>query len=550
MIIKTINGDKLAAMIDQGAVQLAANAEYVNSLNVFPVPDGDTGSNMSMTLTSGAEEVAKYDHTTVAQVGKHLSKGLLMGARGNSGVILSQLFRGFSKIIEDKTEIDAQLLAAAFDNGVKTAYKAVMKPVEGTILTVARLAAEAGVVAVEAGVDDVLELMSIIAEAGEVALASTPDLLPVLKEVGVVDSGGQGLQIVYNAFLAELKGEAQPEALKPTSLSNLVTIEHENTVNEYMNPEDIKFGYCTEIMVSINNVDEKPFDEEEFRNTLAEYGDSLIVIADDEVAKVHVHSNTPGQVIDYGQSFGPLLKIKVDNMREQNLNLQDKQHAKAPQKEIAVVAVSSGTGLDTIFKSLNVDVIVSGGQTMNPSTADLLAAVKEANAKHVIILPNNKNIVMAAEQAVELAEEAQVAVVKSKTIQQGLVACFAYMPEASFSDNQAAMASALENVSSGAITTAVRDTEIKGVAIAKDDFMGIIDGTIVLSDQNREAVSLATLSQMIDEDSEIVTIIVGEDATVAAAEALAEKVEAQFEDVEIEVKEGNQAVYPYLFAVE
>lgn len=551
MVIKTINGDKLAAMIAQGATQLAANAEYVDSLNVFPVPDGDTGSNMSMTLTAGAEEVLKHESATVAIVGKHFSKGLLMGARGNSGVILSQLFRGFSKTIEDKEEINASGLAQAFDNGVKTAYKAVMKPVEGTILTVARESAEAGIKAVNNGVEDVVELMAIITEAGERSLAGTPDLLPVLKEVGVVDSGGQGLQIVYQAFLAELKGEAQATPLQPTSLSNLVTIEHENAVTDYMNPEDIKFGYCTEIMVQINNPGEKAFNEDQFRNTLADYGDSLIVIADDEIAKVHVHSNTPGQVIDYGQSFGPLLKIKVDNMREQNSDLQGKKApAATPKKDVAVIAVSSGAGLDEIFKSLNVDIIVSGGQTMNPSTADLLRAVEQVNAKHVIILPNNKNIIMAADQAVEMSETTQIAVVKSKTIQQGLAACFAYMPDETFENNQAEMNEALESVCSGSITTAVRDTEIKGVKIVKDEFIGIVEGTIVLSEKARDEAAFNTLVQMIDEDTEIVTIITGEEATIEGAEAIAERIENKFEDVEIEIKEGNQAVYPYLFSVE
>ncbi len=558
--MKTITAQDFRAMVEIGEMRLSENAEFVNSLNVFPVPDGDTGTNMMLSFKSGAERVANSTATTVGDLAQDLAKGLLMGARGNSGVILSQLFRGFSKAVVGKDVITGEELAQAFTNGVETAYKAVMKPVEGTILTVARESAKRGVRKLETS-NDIIEVMGSVLRGAEKSLAKTPDLLPVLKEVGVVDSGGQGLVFIYNGFFEALTGEAVPvQSLQSNKIDLTSVAHHESGVDyEHVSTGDIKFGYCTEIMVKIGEGETvvDTFDYDTFRNYLNELGDSLLVVADDEIIKVHVHTERPGEVMNYGQRFGSLMKVKVDNMRLQHEEVlktdytaKVKEAAQKQKAEYGIVAVAAGEGVQELFKSMGVTTIINGGQTMNPSTEDILQAVKEAHAEKVIVLPNNKNIQMAANQAAEVSEDAAVAVVATRTISEGLASLLAFNPEASLEDNQAAMSEQMTLVSSGQITNAVRDTNIDGVEIKKDDFMGIVDGKILVSIADRKEATLATIDKMIDDDSEILTIIYGEDADASEVEEITEAVEAKYPDVEVEVHEGNQPVYTYLLSVE
>ena len=558
--MKTITAQDFRAMVEIGEMRLSENAEFVNSLNVFPVPDGDTGTNMMLSFKSGAERVANSTATTVGDLAQDLAKGLLMGARGNSGVILSQLFRGFSKAVVGKEVITGEELAQAFTNGVETAYKAVMKPVEGTILTVARESAKRGVRKLETS-NDIIEVMGSVLRGAEKSLAKTPDLLPVLKEVGVVDSGGQGLVFIYNGFFEALTGEAVPvQSLQSNKIDLTSVAHHESGVDyEHVSTGDIKFGYCTEIMVKIGEGETvvDTFDYDTFRNYLNELGDSLLVVADDEIIKVHVHTERPGEVMNYGQRFGSLMKVKVDNMRLQHeevlktdYSAKVKEAAQKQKAEYGIVAVAAGEGVQELFKSMGVTTIINGGQTMNPSTEDILQAVKEAHAEKVIVLPNNKNIQMAANQAAEVSEDAAVAVVATRTISEGLASLLAFNPEASLEDNQAAMSEQMALVSSGQITNAVRDTNIDGVEIKKDDFMGIVDGKILVSIADRKEATLATIDKMINDDSEILTIIYGEDADASEVEEITEAVEAKYPDVEVEVHEGNQPVYTYLLSVE
>ena len=558
--MKTITAQDFRAMVEIGEMRLSENAEFVNSLNVFPVPDGDTGTNMMLSFKSGAERVANSTATTVGDLAQDLAKGLLMGARGNSGVILSQLFRGFSKAVVGKEVITGEELAQAFTNGVETAYKAVMKPVEGTILTVARESAKRGVRKLETS-NDIIEVMGSVLRGAEKSLAKTPDLLPVLKEVGVVDSGGQGLVFIYNGFFEALTGEAVPvQSLQSNKIDLTSVAHHESGVDyEHVSTGDIKFGYCTEIMVKIGEGETvvDTFDYDTFRNYLNELGDSLLVVADDEIIKVHVHTERPGEVMNYGQRFGSLMKVKVDNMRLQHEEVlktdytaKVKEAAQKQKAEYGIVAVAAGEGVQELFKSMGVTTIINGGQTMNPSTEDILQAVKEAHAEKVIVLPNNKNIQMAANQAAEVSEDAAVAVVATRTISEGLASLLAFNPEASLEDNQAAMSEQMALVSSGQITKAVRDTNIDGVEIKKDDFMGIVDGKILVSIADRKEATLATIDKMTDDDSEILTIIYGEDADASEVEEITEAVEAKYPDVEVEVHEGNQPVYTYLLSVE
>lgn len=558
--MKTITAQDFRAMVEIGEMRLSENAEFVNSLNVFPVPDGDTGTNMMLSFKSGAERVANSTATTVGDLAQDLAKGLLMGARGNSGVILSQLFRGFSKAVVGKEVITGEELAQAFTNGVETAYKAVMKPVEGTILTVARESAKRGVRKLETS-NDIIEVMGSVLRGAEKSLAKTPDLLPVLKEVGVVDSGGQGLVFIYNGFFEALTGEDVPvQSLQSNKIDLTSVAHHESGVDyEHVSTGDIKFGYCTEIMVKIGEGETvvDTFDYDTFRNYLNELGDSLLVVADDEIIKVHVHTERPGEVMNYGQRFGSLMKVKVDNMRLQHEEVlktdytaKVKEAVQKQKAEYGIVAVAAGEGVQELFKSMGVTTIINGGQTMNPSTEDILQAVKEAHAEKVIVLPNNKNIQMAANQAAEVSEDAAVAVVATRTISEGLASLLAFNPEASLEDNQAAMSEQMALVSSGQITNAVRDTNIDGVEIKKDDFMGIVDGKILVSIADRKEATLATIDKMINDDSEILTIIYGEDAEASEVEEITEAVEAKYPDVEVEVHEGNQPVYTYLLSVE
>ena len=549
--MEKINGLVLAEMIDLGSKNLAKNAEKINALNVFPVPDGDTGTNMNLSMSSGAKETAANVVENIGELGKSFSKGLLMGARGNSGVILSQLFRGMSQYIADKKEVNAKEFAEAIQNGVSIAYKAIIKPVEGTILTVAREAAEAGLKAAE-NTTSVVEVMEAIYAEAQASLKRTPELLPILKEVGVVDSGGQGLVCVYQGFVAALKGE-KIEGLEAVE-TNVVDMQFEDNHDmDFMNPEDIVYGFCTEFTVRLDK-EKKEFNEDKFREDMSKFGDSLLVISDSEFVKIHVHTETPGDVFNYGQQYGELIKIKSDNMREQHREVLRKQEAKqvtAPKelKEQAMISISMGAGLSKVLTSMGVDYIVEGGQTMNPSTEDIMKAIKEVNAKNIFIFPNNKNIQLAAKQAAELAEE-NVFVVESKTAPQGLAAVMVYNPQAAAEENFANMQEVLSTVSTLEVTHAVRDTNIEGVEIKKDEFMGIRNGKIVVSNLSLNTVLEELLEKSLDEDSEIVTLYLGEESTEEYTDFLEQLIEEKYPDVEVELIESGQPVYPYIIGVE
>ena len=543
-------------MVQAGATRLNKQAEYVNSLNVFPVPDGDTGTNMGMTIENGAKEVSDRSASTVGEAAGIFAKGLLMGARGNSGVITSQLFRGFSQSVKDKEELDGAALAAAFQSGVEVAYKAVMKPVEGTILTVSRGAAIGAKKKAES-TNDAVEVMRAALEGAKTALAKTPDMLPVLKEVGVVDSGGQGLVFIYEGFLSALTGEfiaSEEFQATPATMSEMINAEHHKSVAGHVATEDIKFGYCTEIMVALKQGPTyvKDFDYDEFRNYLNNLGDSLLVVNDDEIVKVHVHTEDPGLVMQEGLKYGSLVKVKVDNMRNQHeaqVEKEERQAKPVEEKEYAIIAVVAGDGLADIFKAQGVDYIISGGQTMNPSTEDFVKAVEELNARNIIILPNNKNILMAAQSAAEVIDQ-PAAVVETKTIPQGLTSLLAFDESKSIEENYERMSASLGDVVSGSVTTAVRDTTIDGLEIHENDNLGMVDGKIVVSNPDMMETLTATFDKMLDEDSEIVTIYIGEDGKEEVANDLAQNLMAKYEDVEVEIHQGNQPVYPYLFSVE
>ena len=562
MKISKITENEFRKMIAVSSNRLNNNAEFINSLNVFPVPDGDTGTNMSLSFASGAKYVSESTSSSVGELSQALAKGLLMGARGNSGVILSQVFRGFSKNAAAKTELTPADLADALVAGVQTAYKAVMKPQEGTILTVARKAAEAATKTAKTS-DDCVEVMEAAYEAAEAALKTTPDLLPVLKEVGVVDSGGQGLTFVYQGFFDVLSGNVRDEQEyhpTPADMDDMVSAEHHKSVQSQLNTEDIQYGYCTEIMVKLGAgrlVDEK-FDYDTFRGYLSEIGNSLLVIADDEVVKVHVHTEQPGKVLSYGQKFGSLIKVKVDNMRLQHETIleQDKEAEEEQQAEInqiagdyGIIAVASGDGLAQLFHSVGVTQIIQGGQTMNPSTKDIVDAINATGKDKVIVLPNNKNIFLAAEQAADVAD-ANVKVVHTRSITQGLSAMINFNKEADIDENVAAMEEALDDVISGQVTIAVRDTTINGQEIKKDNYMGIVDGSIKVTDPDRKKATLEMVKAMLDDDSEVITIIYGADADQTEAQAIADEIQSWDEDYEIEIHEGDQPVYPYLISVE
>ncbi|GKQ42572.1 dihydroxyacetone kinase [Companilactobacillus sp. RD055328] len=564
MSLKVISNNEFSDMMRVASRRLGDNAKFVNSLNVFPVPDGDTGTNMNLTFQSGYKAVNESNMNTVGELAQALAKGLLMGARGNSGVITSQIFRGFSKSLEGKDTIDAKDLATAFTDGVKTSYKAVMKPVEGTILTVARVGAEYGEEAVKDS-DDIIVLLKAVIEGARKALASTPDLLPVLKEVGVVDSGGQGLVFIYEGFLEGLTGETASVEYQPDTaeMEEMANATHHQSVQGHFTTEEIVNGYCTEMMINLgqNPTSKDKFDYDEFRTHIGELGDSSLVVSDDEVVKVHVHTQHPEAVFSYGHRYGDLAKIKIDNMRIQHETIVDGDTSeeeneapvatttKAPATDYGVVAVASGDGLKELFESLGVTYVISGGQTMNPSTNDILQAIEATNAKQVLILPNNGNIVMAAKQAVEVSE-VPAAVVESKTIAQGMTSLLSFNPDASLEDNKENMTDSLSAVVSGQITNAIRDTEIDGLKIVKGHFMGIVDGKIVTEDADLEKTAMNMVDKMIDEESEIITILIGEDGNEDQANSIAQSIEDKYPDVETEIHQGDQPVYPYLIAVE
>ncbi|HDD0209123.1 TPA: fatty acid kinase catalytic subunit FakA [Staphylococcus aureus] len=548
-MISKINGKLFADMIIQGAQNLSNNADLVDSLNVYPVPDGDTGTNMNLTMTSGREEVENNLSKNIGELGKTFSKGLLMGARGNSGVILSQLFRGFCKNIESESEINSKLLAESFQAGVETAYKAVMKPVEGTILTVAKDAAQAAVEKAN-NTEDCIELMEYIIVKANESLENTPNLLAVLKEVGVVDSGGKGLLCVYEGFLKALKGEKVEAKVAKLDKDEFVHDEHD--FHGVINTEDIIYGYCTEMMVRFGK-NKKAFDEQEFRQDMSQFGDSLLVINDEEIVKVHVHTEYPGKVFNYGQQYGELIKLKVENMREQHREvIRKEQHTAKPKMETvetAIITISMGEGISEIFKSMGATHIISGGQTMNPSTEDIVKVIEQSKCKRAIILPNNKNILMASEQAASIVD-AEAVVIPTKSIPQGISALFQYDVDATLEENKAQMADSVNNVKSGSLTYAVRDTKIDGVEIKKDAFMGLIEDKIVSSQSDQLTTITELLNEMLAEDSEILTVIIGQDAEQAVTDNMINWIEEQYPDVEVEVHEGGQPIYQYFFSVE
>ena len=560
MTKQQIHTSQFLQMMRAGARALNKNAEKVNALNVFPVPDGDTGTNMSLTISSGVKEMEKASATagTVGELAQALAKGLLMGARGNSGVILSQLFRGFSKAVADKEFISSHQLADAFQRGVDTAYKAVIKPVEGTILTVAREAAEAGKKQALAADDPSVVMNTVLTEAKK-ALSKTPEFLPVLRQAGVVDAGGQGLVYIYEGMLAALRGEEDDASeVLPDDLSSISDLAHESAQSK-LDPADIQFGYCTEFMVNLmtDRRETEVFEEAEFRRALEQFGDSILVVSDDELVKVHIHAEYPGDVLNFAMKFGDLKKIKIENMREQYDDVVNKTpapKAKAEEKPAektpyGIVAVASGKGIADIFRSMGADVVIEGGQTMNPSTEDLVRAVEQLHAEHVIILPNNKNIILTAEQVGEVVGQ-PVHVLPTRTIPQGMAALLSFDATVSPEENKENMTEAFQEVKSGEITVAVRDSQVDGYQIEQGNYLGILEGKIEVVDKDLNQTSLALLADMIEEDTDIVTIFYGEALEEAEAQDLVQTLEDQYPDVEIELYDGGQPVYYYLFAVE
>ena len=565
MEITSINSKLLARMFLAGAKNLDSKKDWINELNVFPVPDGDTGTNMTMTIMSAAKEVSSLTDPTMAELAKAISSGSLRGARGNSGVILSQLFRGFCKVIKEYDDIDVTILCEACQKAVETAYKAVMKPKEGTILTVAKGAAEKAL-ELSDDTEDVVTFVEEVIKQAEYVLDQTPEMLPVLKQAGVVDSGGQGLVQVLKGAYDALIGkeidytiEGAPAGAAPAKISAETEAE-------------IKFGYCTEFIIVLN-APMSDNEEHAYKAFLESIGDSIVVVADDEIVKTHVHTNDPGLALQKALTFGSLSKIKIDNMREehqeklikdsQKLAAQQKAEEEAyeaaqadektnnmPAKEMGFVSVSIGEGMNEVFRGLGVDYLIEGGQTMNPSTEDMLNAIEHVNAKTVFILPNNKNIIMAANQAVDLVEDKQIIVIPTKTIPQGITALVNYIPDHSAEENKEQMMAEIENVKTGQVTYAVRDTEIDGKTIKQNDFMGIGDKNILSVGTDLRATTLEMVDAMVDEDSAIVSIYFGSDSDEDSANELAAAIEEKYPDVEVEVNDGGQPIYYYVISVE
>ena len=553
MATKTINVDMLAKMFLAGAQNIEARKEYINELNVFPVPDGDTGTNMSMTIMSAAKEVTALDHPDMKTLAKAISSGSLRGARGNSGVILSQLLRGFTKVVKEQKEIDVTILAAACIRAKETAYKAVMKPKEGTILTVAKGIAEKAA-EMELETDDLEVFIPAVIEYAEEVLAKTPEMLPVLKEAGVVDSGGQGLLEVlkggYDAFQGK---EIDYSAITPSESSAVTKISAEATA-------DIKFGYCTEfIILTDREFTEK--DEQEFKAYLESIGDSIVCVADDDVVKTHVHTNDPGLAIQKALTYGQLSRMKIDNMREEHqeklikdaekmARAQEEKKKKEPAKPMGFITVSIGDGLNDIFRELGADYIIEGGQTMNPSTEDMLNAIDKVNAETVFILPNNKNIVLAANQAKALVEDKKIVVIPTKTVPQGITAIINFMPDADAAANEEAMLEAIQNVKTGQVTYAVRDTKIDDKEIHEGDIMGIGDAGIIAVGTDIQNTAKEMLAAMVDEDSELISLYYGEEISAEDAESFAAEIAELYPDMDIDAQFGGQPIYYYVMAVE
>lgn len=545
--MKIINGLTLKEMIISGANNLFNCYPEVDALNVFPVPDGDTGTNMNLTISSGAKEVQNRNDVSVYDISKAFSKGLLMGARGNSGVILSQIFRGFSISLEGKDVMTATDLADAFVSGKEVAYKAVMRPVEGTILTVIREASDLLAENVEENWS-IEKCFEVLIKEAKASLKRTPDLLPVLKEVGVVDSGGTGLVKILEGFQQAILGHVVEK--------NMATVTENDSRMAGADVESDEFGYCTEFLLRIpedpSNCGKKPFLEKRFTSTLLAHGNSIVVVRDEDIVKVHVHTLIPGYLLNYAQQFGEFVKIKVENMSEQHTELVNngKDPAKKEKKEYGIIAVASGKGLEDLFKEYRADYIVTGGQTMNPSTDDFVKAIQQVNAKKIFILPNNSNIIMAAEQACDIVEGVEVKVIPTKTIPQGLTACMMFNPEDDFSANVEEMTSSIDGVKSGQVTFAIKDTSFEGVEVKKDEFIGISNKTIICSNPNKIETTIKTIESMIDDYSSIVTIIVGEDVSEEETNKLIEILESKYPDIEFDVKIGNQPVYSFIIGVE
>lgn len=560
MEITSINAEVLAKMFLAGAKNLDAKKEWINELNVFPVPDGDTGTNMSMTIMSAAKEVSGLADPTMKTLAKAISSGSLRGARGNSGVILSQLFRGFCKVIAEYDEIDVNVLCEAVQKAVETAYKAVMKPKEGTILTVAKGAANKALELADE-TDDLVYFCDEVIKEADIVLSRTPDMLPVLKQAGVVDSGGQGLMQVLKGAFDSLTGKEIDYTIEDASTgSGVVKISAQTEA-------EIKFGYCTEFIIVLNRpLSDK--EERDYKAFLESIGDSIVVVADDEIVKTHVHTNDPGLAIQEALKHGSLSKIKIDNMREEHqeklikdaeklaaqqeeeVTEQEEAAEEQPKKDMGFISVSIGEGINEIFRGLGADYIIEGGQTMNPSTEDMLNAIEHVNAEHIFILPNNKNIVMAANQAASLVEDKEIIVIPTKTIPQGITALVNFIPDHTVEENKENMLEEIALVKTGQVTYAVRDTEIDGKEIKQDDYMGIGDKSILSVGKDLKETTLEMVDAMVDEDSAIVSIYYGSDAEEAAAEALGSAIEEKYPDVEVEINNGGQPIYYYVISVE
>ena len=546
MDIQTIDAALLSKMFLAGAKNLEAKKEWINELNVFPVPDGDTGTNMSMTIISAAKEVAAVEKPVMKDLAKAISSGSLRGARGNSGVILSQLFRGFTKTIKHYDKIDKIVLCESFQKACETAYKAVMKPKEGTILTVARAAADRAAELADAA-EDLDAFFDGIFQHAEETLARTPEMLPVLKEAGVVDSGGQGLLEVFRGAIDGYHG-------KEVDYSQFETVAPKITKISPQAEADIKFGYCTEFIILL----EKPLPQDEidrFREFLDSIGDSIVLVADDEIVKVHVHTNHPGQAFERALTYGQLSRMKIDNMREEHQEKLIKDAEKlakeqAENKEHCFISVSVGEGLSQIFRELGVDYLIEGGQTMNPSTEDMLNAIEKVNAKTIYIFPNNKNIILAANQARDLTEDKEIIVVPTKTIPQGISAMISFVPEKGGEENLASMTDAISRVKTGQITYAVRDTRIDDKEIHEGDIMGIGDAGILAVGRDRLQVAEEMVAEMVDEESEIISVYYGEDVSEEDAEALSDSLTEKYPECEVELNQGGQPIYYYLISVE
>ena len=557
MATKKINAEMFAKMFLAGAKNLESKKEWINELNVFPVPDGDTGTNMTLTIMAAAKEVGAMKTYEMEKVAKSISSGSLRGARGNSGVILSQLFRGLCKVIKEEKEIDVPVMAAALQKAVETAYKAVMKPKEGTILTVAKGGAKKAIALADETEDLVYFMQQVVTEM-EIVLAKTPDMLPVLKEAGVVDSGGQGLVEVFHGMMDALEGKEIDYSIEGASM------EAKPVKISAQTEAEIKFGYCTEFIIMLEK--EYTMDTElEFKAFLESIGDSIVVVSDDDIVKVHVHTNDPGLAIQRALTYGSLTKMKIDNMREEHeeklikeaSRLAEEEAKKAaeakkaePRKEMGFISVSIGEGVGEIFKGLGVDYLIEGGQTMNPSTEDMLNAIDNVNADHIFILPNNKNIILAANQAQALTEDKEIHVIPTKTVPQGITAMINYLPDLSAEENAEAMEEAITTVKTGQVTYAVRDTKIDDKEIHEGNIMGIGDSGILAVGEDLEATTLEMFKELVDDMSEIISIYYGEEVEEAIAEELGEKVGEMFPDCDVEVHFGGQPIYYYVVSVE